>query len=71
MVTEHIELRKVQAITFYDSHAWEQMDYVSRAKFQMLQPLLCMPFTIFHEAMEKALGRPVWTHEFRLNDSGL
>jgi hypothetical protein len=69
--TNDVELTKDQAIAFYDSRAWEPMDYVSRAKFQMLQPLLCMPFTVFHEAIEKTLGRPVWTHEFGLNESGL
>lgn len=26
---------------------------------------------MFHEAVEKALGRPVWTHEFGLNWDGL
>jgi hypothetical protein len=71
MNIEQVELTKDQAVAFYESRTWEQMDYVSRAKFQMLQPLLCMPFTVFHEAMEKALGRPVWTHEFGLNHSGL
>lgn len=47
------------------------MTYFDRAKFQPLTPLLCMPFNIFHEAIEKALGRPVYTHEFRLNHAGL
>ncbi len=30
-----------------------------------------MPFPVFHEALEKAVGRPVWTHEFGLNLDGL
>jgi hypothetical protein len=30
-----------------------------------------VPFEVFHEAIEKALGRPVWTHEFGLNMEGL
>lgn len=30
-----------------------------------------MPFQVFHEAIEKALGRPVFTHEFGLNREGL
>jgi hypothetical protein len=30
-----------------------------------------MPFSIFHEAITKALGRPVFTHEFGLNREGL
>lgn len=32
--------------------------------FQLFEPLLCMPFAQFHKAVEAALGRPVWTHEF-------
>lgn len=30
-----------------------------------------VPFDIFHEAIEKTLGRPVFTHEFGLNREGL
>ncbi|MCY1459000.1 hypothetical protein D9M71_764370 [compost metagenome] len=26
--------------------------------------VLCAPFPAFHEAVEKRLGRPVWTHQF-------
>ena len=32
--------------------------------FQISEPLLCMNFGDFQIATEKALGRPVWTHEF-------
>ena len=32
--------------------------------FQMFTPRLCMPFDVFQEAVEKTLGRPVFTHEF-------
>ncbi len=28
-----------------------------------------MPFGVFHEAVEKALGRPVFTHEFANPDA--
>ena len=47
------------------------MNYRQRAEFQMEQRLLCMPFEIFHEAMEKTLGRGVYTHEFGFNTEGL
>lgn len=30
-----------------------------------------MPFDMFHEAVEKTLGRPVFTHEFAFNYPGL
>ena len=32
---------------------------------------LCMPFSVFHEAVEKTIGRSVFTHEFGLNLDGL
>jgi hypothetical protein len=53
-----------EAIALYDSGFWKEMDYKERAKFQLFEKLLCMPFGVFHEAVEKALGRPVYTHEF-------
>jgi len=34
------------------------------AEFQLREPKLCMDFAAFHEAVERALGRPVFTHEF-------
>ena len=65
------QLTKTQAIAFHDSGAWKSMNHRQRAEFQMQQKKLCMPFGIFHEAIEKALGRPVFTHEFGLNEKGL
>ena len=41
------------------------------AEFQMEQDRLCVPFDVFHKAIEDALGRPVYTHEFGLNRDGL
>ena len=32
--------------------------------FQLYEERLCMPFPLFHKAVEEALGRPVYTHEF-------
>lgn len=65
------QLTKEQAIEFGQSRAWESMDFRQRAEFQMMQEKLCMPFGAFHEAIEKILGRPVYTHEFALNREGL
>lgn len=50
---------------------WEEMTPVQIARFQMFEPKMCVPFSVFHEALEKALGRPVWTHELALNHDGL
>ena len=57
-------MTKEEAIALHDSKFYETMSYKERAMFQMFEPLLCMPFSVFHEAVEKTLGRPVWTHEF-------
>lgn len=65
------QLTKEQAIAFGENKCYEEMSYRDRALFQMEQRLLCMPFSVFHEAMEKTLGRPVYTHEFGLDWEGL
>lgn len=58
------QLTKEQAIAFSENKCYEDMTYRQIAEFQMEQDKLCMPFDIFHEAIEKTLGRPVFTHEF-------
>lgn len=65
------QLTKEQAINLYDSGEWKDWTYEEIARFQLFQDRLCMPFAIFHEAIEKTLGRPVCTHEFGMNRSGL
>lgn len=64
-------LSKDQAIKLDESKFWKDLSYREIAEFQMTEKLLCMPFTIFHEAMEKTLNRPVFTHEFGVNYEGL
>lgn len=62
------QLTKEQAIAFAKNKLYETMTYRQRAEFQIEQRLLCMPFDVFHEAMEKTLNRPVFTHEFAFRD---
>lgn len=57
-------MTKEQAIKLYASRFWEDMTPREITKFQLFEPLLCMPFDVFHEAVEKTLNRPIWTHEF-------
>lgn len=64
-------MTKEDAIRLAESKFWEGMDYRQRAIFQMHEEKLCMPFDVFHEAVEKTLGRPVWTHEFGMNHEGI
>lgn len=65
------QLTKEQALKFSESKAYEAMTERQIAEFQMEQDRLCMPFDVFHKALEDTLGRPVFTHEFGLNRDGL
>ena len=58
------QLTKEQAIKMCESEIWRDMSLEEIAKFQLFQKRLCVPFDKFHEAIEKLLGRSVWTHEF-------
>ena len=65
------QLSKEEAIEFYESDKWKEWPARAIAGFQLFQEKLCVPFDVFHEAIEKALNRPVWTHGFGLNHDGL
>lgn len=64
-------LTQEQAIALAESEFWKTMTFREIAEFQMSEPRLCVPFSIFHEALEKTLGRPVFTHELGLNFESL
>ncbi len=59
------QLTEEQALTLLKSKFWEPMSLRARAEFQLYQERLCMPFEVFHEALEAAIGRPIMVHEFR------
>ena len=65
------QITKEQAVALAASRFWETMTPREIALFQLEVQLLCMPFEVFHKALESALGRPVWTHEMGLNWEGL
>lgn len=60
-----------RAIALSESKWWIGKTPRDIAKFQLFTKELSMPFDVFHEALEKALGRPVWTHELGLNFDGI
>ena len=64
-------MTREQAVALYDSGFWKDMTDRERATFQLFEDRLCMPFDVFHEAVEKTLGRPVFTHEFGPGADGL
>lgn len=62
------QMTSEQAKAFSEGKTWERMTPEARAKFQLWQDKLCMPFEVFQESMQALLGRPVWTHEFAFRD---
>lgn len=64
IIPEGKHLTQEEAIALGDSGWWKGKAAQEIAGFQLHQPRLCMPFDQFHKAVEEALGRPVWTHEF-------
>jgi len=62
---------KDKAIALANSNWWEGRSAREIAKFQLFTEELSMPFDIFHQKLEEALGRPVWTHELGLNFDGI
>jgi hypothetical protein len=62
---------KEKAIELAKTEWWKDKTPREIAKFQHFTEELCCPFTVFHEALEKTLGRPVWTHEMALNRDGI
>ncbi len=58
------QLTKEQTIAFYNSKEWEHWNDEQIVRFQLFQDKLAIPFARFHQAIEKVLGRAVWTHEF-------
>lgn len=64
-------MTKEQAIELSESGFWEHLTPRQVAEFQMSEKLICMPFSVFHEALEESLGRPVFTHELGMNIDGI
>jgi len=58
------EITREQAVALAKSGIIELLPDEDIVKFQLFTDRLCMDFGRFHEAVEKVLGRSVWTHEF-------
>lgn len=61
-------ITRKSAISLDNSKFWTKMSPEDIARFQLYQPILCMPFDLFHESMEKLFDRPIYTHEFGLSN---
>ena len=62
------QFTKEEAIAFAESGVWKTWTDEQIVRLQLFQGKLCMPFSRFHEAMNKVLDRPVYTHEFAYPD---
>ena len=63
------QLTKEQALAFCENNLYASMTDREKVEFQIEQDRLCMPFDVFHSAIEETLGRPVFTHEFAFPDN--
>jgi hypothetical protein len=68
---ERVSLGRDKAIAIYNTQWWIDKTYRQIAMRQLFTAELICPFNVFHEAVEKSLERPVWTHEFGLNYDGI
>jgi len=66
--TPAVQLTETEAIALAESQWWKDKDAIVIAVFQLSQERLCVDFSDFHKAVESALGRSVWTHEFAYPD---
>jgi len=57
-------MTKEAAIRLAESGWWREICPEGIVSFQLFEDRLCMDFGDFHQAVEKVLGRPVFTHEF-------
>jgi hypothetical protein len=68
---DRISIGKEAAIALHDTQWWIGKTHREIAEKQLFTKELCLPFGVFHEAVEKSLGRPVFTHEFGMNYDGI
>lgn len=64
MAGEMSKLTYEEAIAKAKSGWWKKATAQEIVEFQLYEDRLCMDLSDYHEAVEKVLGRPVWTHEF-------
>ncbi len=57
-------MTREEAIALGETKWWVGLDPARIVGFQLFEQKLCMDFGAYHEAVEKVLGRPVYTHEF-------
>ena len=63
--TDENKIKMDKVAKYWKEHDWwNSNDPADVASGQICEQILMVKFDVFHEGMEKLLGRPVWTHEF-------
>ncbi len=60
-------MTKEEAIELYETNWWESKSAYEIVKFQLYEPLLCMPIDQFDKAVQEVLGMSIWSFEFNSN----
>lgn len=58
------QISRETAIKIAESGLWEDWSDEEKVRFQLYQSRLAMPWGEFRGAVERVLGRDVWTHEY-------
>lgn len=58
------QITKEEAILIYTKKLYEYWNDEEKVQFQLFQDRFAIPFSIFHQAVEKVLKRTVYTYEF-------
>ncbi|CDX01429.1 Hypothetical protein DPCES_1542 [Desulfitobacterium hafniense] len=58
-------MTKEEATAKSESRWYEGKSPQEIVEFQLYEDKLCMPLQLYQEAVEKVLGRPVYTHEYK------
>lgn len=57
-------MTREEAVAIYESGQWKEWSAREKVLCQLYEERLIMPFAEFQAAVNEALGRPVFTHEF-------
>ncbi len=58
------QITREEALAIHKCEAWKDWSDEQIVGFQLFQDMLAIPFGVFHGAIQRVLGRPVFTHEF-------
>lgn len=62
--TKRHSIGRDAAVAMAETKWWEPLTPHEICNVQLFTVELCCPFDVFHGAVEAAIGRPVFTHEF-------